>query len=90
MWPHEDMKQVKIAELKSRLSAHLRAVERGAELEVTDRQRPIVRLMPVATSPGIRLQPPQRSFLELRRKRYPRAGWPVKSLDVLVEERGRR
>lgn len=33
------MKQVKIAELENHLSEHLRAVERGAEIEVTDHDR---------------------------------------------------
>lgn len=42
------MKQIKIAELKDHLSEHLRAVERGLEMEVTYRTRPIVRLVPVS------------------------------------------
>lgn len=90
IWPDEAMKQVKIAELKNRLSEHLRAVERGAELEITDRQRPIVRLVPVAAASGLRLRPARRSFADLRQKRYPPAAWPVTSLDVLLEERGSR
>jgi antitoxin (DNA-binding transcriptional repressor) of toxin-antitoxin stability system len=40
------MKRVKIAELKDQLSRHLREVERGAQVEATDRDRPIARSCP--------------------------------------------
>lgn len=40
------MKAVGIAELKSRLSEHLRAVRRGASLTVLDRETPIARIVP--------------------------------------------
>jgi len=85
------MKKVKIAELKDHLSEHLRAVERGARLEVTDRNRPIVRMIP-ATPPtaSVRILPARRSGTELRKKRYRRARWPARSLDLLREERGHR
>ena len=72
------MKRVKIAELKDHLSRHLRAVERGMSLEVTDRDRPIARIVPLAKEPApVRLIPPRRSFALLRRKRYGRAAWAV-------------
>lgn len=44
------MKHIKIAGLKDRLSEHLRAVEKGAEVDVTDRDRPIARIVPIACS----------------------------------------
>jgi len=85
------MKRVKIAELKDHLSEHLRAVEQGARLEVTDRNRPIVRLIPAtAQTAKVRVLPARRSGVELRSKRYPRARWPVRSLELLQEERGKR
>ena len=85
------MKRVKTAELKDHLSEHLRAVERGARLEVTDRDRPIVRLIPAAAQAiKLRILPARRSGAELRKKRYPRARWPESSLDLLQEERGKR
>jgi len=85
------MKRVKIAELKNHLSAHLRAVEQGAELEVTDRQRPIVRLIPArAAEPQIRIIPAKRPFAEVRNKRYPRSPLPVDIVKVLLSERGKR
>ena len=85
------MKRIKIAELKDHLSEHLRAVERGAVVEVTDRSRPIARITPVR--PGrrrIMIVPATRSFAELKRKRYPAAKWAVDVVDLLLEERGRR
>jgi len=84
------MKRVRIAELKDHLSEHLRAVERGAELEVTDRARPIVRLVPAAAPAGVVIVPARRPFAQLRSKRFSSAGWAIASLDLLREERGRR
>jgi len=85
------MKRVKIADLKNHLSLHLRAVEQGAEIEVTDRRRPIVRLVPVReASAPVRIVPARRPFAELRNRRYPRARWRSDSLRLLLEERGQR
>lgn len=84
------MKRVKIAELKDHLSEHLRMVERGGEVEVTDRNRPIARIVPVPAAPQTLIRPPVRPFSSLRTKRFTRAGWPVSSLDLLLEERQRR
>jgi prevent-host-death family protein len=91
IWPDVAMKQVKIADLKNQLSQHLRAVERGAEIEVTDRNRPIVRLVPArAAESQIRIIPAKRPFAEVRNKRYPKARWGGGSLKLLLEERGKR
>jgi prevent-host-death family protein len=84
------MRRIKIAEFKDHLSEHLRAVERGVEMEVTDRNRPIVRLIPTSASPGTAIIPARRPFKEIRAKRFPPARWRVRSLDLLLEERGRR
>ncbi len=40
------MKQVRIADLKARLSEHLRGVRRGQPLIVLDRDTPIARIVP--------------------------------------------
>lgn len=40
---------VKVAELKARLSEHLRAVRRGHAVTVCDRDTPIARLVPYQT-----------------------------------------
>ena len=43
------MDTVGIAELKARLSEHLRAVRRGRTLTVLDRDRPVARIVPYDT-----------------------------------------
>lgn len=40
------MTDVRIADLKSRLSEHLRRVRRGASITVLDRDTPVARLVP--------------------------------------------
>jgi prevent-host-death family protein len=84
------MKRVKIAELKSQLSRYLRAVERGAEIEITDRDRPIARLVPASLQRGVVLQPAKVPVSALRNKRHRPARWPVSSLELLLEDRRRR
>ncbi|MGH2474535.1 MAG: type II toxin-antitoxin system Phd/YefM family antitoxin [Candidatus Limnocylindrales bacterium] len=82
------MKRVRIAELKDRLSEHLRAVEQGAEVVVLDRDRPIARIMPLpAGERRVRILPPSRTFAEIRDRRRSRARLPVSSTDLLLEER---
>jgi len=85
------MKRVKIAELKDHLSSHLRAVERGATIEVTDRERPIARIVPPqrAEEPvkWIRAQYP---FSTIRDRKYPAANLPCDIVDLLLEDRRKR
>lgn len=91
MWLDVAMKRVKIAELKDQLSRYLRAVERGAEVEVTDRERPIARIVPVSeVEVSVVVVPPTLPFSSLHRKRYTAARWDVSSTDLLLEERQRR
>jgi len=82
------MRQVKISELKDRLSEHLRAVESGAEVVVMDRNRAIARIVPLP-APGrhVRLLRPHRGFPEIRDRRRDPANWPVPSTELLREER---
>lgn len=85
------MRSVKIAELKDKLSEHLRAVEGGDEVIVTDRNRPIARIVPMAgPRGGARLAPPQAPFSTIRRRTWRAAGWRVPSEELLAEERGDR
>ena len=81
------MKRVGVAELKDQLSKHLRAVEAGAEVEVTDRDRPIARIVPVRPVTAVAAQPPRRPFASIRDRHYPRAGWRERSTELLLEER---
>jgi prevent-host-death family protein len=43
------MAAVRIAELKARLSEHLRSVRKGRTLTVLDRDTPVARIVPYAT-----------------------------------------
>lgn len=80
------MSTVKIAELKSQLSRHLRAVEGGAEIIVTDRERPIARIVPIEGD-AVRLIAPRVPFASVRRHRWAPAGWALTSSQLLAEER---
>ncbi|MEX0791370.1 MAG: type II toxin-antitoxin system prevent-host-death family antitoxin [Actinomycetota bacterium] len=85
------MKQVKIAELKDKLSEHLRAVERGELIEVTDRNRPIARIVPMPDAdPLPTLIPPAKDFSMVRDIRHPQARWDIDSTTLLLEERQSR
>ncbi|MCC6848826.1 MAG: type II toxin-antitoxin system prevent-host-death family antitoxin [Deltaproteobacteria bacterium] len=84
------MKQVKIADLKDRLSQHLRAVERGDTIEVTDRRRPIARIVPVHTGMAPQIQPAEIDVATFRRERLRPARWPVDSLTLLLQDRKKR
>ncbi len=91
IWLDIAMKYVKVSQLKDRLSEYLRAVEKGAEVVVTDRSRPIARIVPVA-QPGrrARVHPPARDFSSVRARRHAPAGWRVNSTEFLLEERKER
>jgi prevent-host-death family protein len=86
-WPDLAMKRVKIAELKDHLSEHLRAVEAGAEIEVTDRNRPVARIIPIRAAATVEIIPASKPFAAIRDQRYKPARWPTSSLSLLLEER---
>lgn len=46
------MKRVGVADLKAHLSEHLRAVRKGGEITVMDRDTPIARVVPYAATSG--------------------------------------
>lgn len=90
-WLDVAMKRVKIAELKDHLSEHLRAVEKGASIEVTDRDRPIARIVPVPKEePKIKLIPPKRPFREIHKLRFESIDLPFDVVDILLEDRRKR
>ena len=80
---------MRIAQLREQLTPYLRDVERGGEIEVTDRDRPIARIVPVRDAP-VTVRCPTREFTLVRGNRYPPPGWSVSSTDLLLEERQRR
>jgi prevent-host-death family protein len=85
------MKLVRISELKSHLSQHLRSVESGEVLEITDRARPIARVVPIAREASdLDLVPAQRPFRSVSKRRIPPAKLSIGSLEALRKERGSR
>ncbi len=47
------MKRIRIADLKARLSEHIRYVRRGHTLTVLDRDTPVARLVPIDSPSGL-------------------------------------
>jgi len=91
MWLHVAMRHVKIAQLKDHLSEHLRAVEGGEEVVVTDRNRPIARIVPATPAThGVRLIRPRVEFPKVRDRERLRVDLGVSSTALLLDERGDR
>jgi prevent-host-death family protein len=85
------MKQVRIAELKARLSEYLRAVRRGETIAVLDRETPIAEIVPARERRALRIRKPAPGTPAPGRVALPK---PLK-LDVdvvqlLLEERRER
>ena len=52
------MKQIGIAELKSRLSEFLRVVQGGESIAILDRNRAVAHIVPIVERPGLRIRKP--------------------------------
>ena len=82
------MKQVRIAELKSKLSEFLRAVEGGETITVLDRNRSIAQIVPIRERPGLRIRKPTSSSPTPNKVSLPKpAKLNLDVLDLLLEER---
>jgi prevent-host-death family protein len=81
------MKAVKIADLKARLSEHLRSVRKGRTLTVLDRNMPVARIVPYASEP-LEIRSATRRPRDLKLPRRPSK--TTDSLSVLLEDRRRR
>jgi antitoxin (DNA-binding transcriptional repressor) of toxin-antitoxin stability system len=81
------MATVRIAELKSRLSEHLRSVRKGRTLTVLDRDTPVARIIPYAAEP-IEVRRATRRPRDLKLPPSPTS--PTDSLAVLLDDRRRR
>jgi antitoxin (DNA-binding transcriptional repressor) of toxin-antitoxin stability system len=81
------MAKVRIADLKSRLSEHLRSVRKGRTLTVLDRDTPIARIIPYAAEP-VEVRRATRRLRDL--DLLPRPASPTDSLAVLLDDRRRR
>jgi prevent-host-death family protein len=82
------MKQVRIAELKARLSEYLRAVRRGETIAVLDRDTPVAQIVPIRERPALRVRKPAPGVPALNRVRLPKpAKLNVDIVELLLEER---
>lgn len=66
------MRQVGVAELKSRLSEYLRAVRRGETIAVLDRETPVARIVPAAGPATLDIRKPARGAPAPGRVRLPK------------------
>lgn len=78
------MKGVGIADLKARLSEHLRAVRKGRTVTVLDRATPVARIVPYAAEP-LEVRRATRRLRDLALPLPPAA--PTDSLAVLLDDR---
>lgn len=92
------MKQAKISEIRDHLSGYLRRVRQGEIIEVTDRDVPIARIVPIEPAArdeqswikrlrrsGLGRGGPMRGVKEILNKRLKQK--PAGVLDALLEER---
>ena len=82
------MTKIGVAALKAKLSEHLRAVRRGGEITVYDRNEPIARIVPYAPAGSLVVREPARVYRTLGEVKLPS---PVKidvdPVDLLLEDR---
>lgn len=81
------MGNVGIADLKARLSEHLRTVRNGGTLTVLDRDSPIALIVPYATQP-LEVRKAKRHLRGL--KLPPKSAKRTDSVALLIEDRRRR
>jgi prevent-host-death family protein len=81
------MGDVRIADLKAKLSEHLRSVRNGSTLTVLDRDTPVARIVPYVAQ-SLEIRKAQRRLRDL--KLPPRPGRRTDSVALLLEDRRRR
>jgi prevent-host-death family protein len=82
------MKRVRIADLKARLSEHLRAVRRGEPIIVLDRETPVAQIVPVRDRSVLRVRLPAPGAPPPNRVPLPKpARLDVDVVQLLLEER---
>lgn len=84
------MKQVRIAELKSKLSEFLRRVQRGESIAVLDRNTAIALIVPIRDRIGLRVRRPASGAPAPNKVSLPKtAPLTVDVVELLLEERQR-
>jgi antitoxin (DNA-binding transcriptional repressor) of toxin-antitoxin stability system len=82
------MKQVGIAELKSKLSEFLRVVQGGESIAVLDRNRAVAHIVPILERPGLRIRKPASNSPKPNKVSLPKSTQQkVDVLELLFEER---
>jgi prevent-host-death family protein len=81
------MGDVRIADLKARLSEHLRSVRNGGTLTVLDRDTPVARIVPYTVQP-LEIRKAKRRLRDL--KLPPKPAKRTDSVALLLEDRRRR
>ena len=81
------MSEVRIADLKARLSEHLRSVRNGGTVTVLDRDTPVAQIVPFV-APSLEVRKASRPLRDLKLPRKPAKR--TDSVAVLVEDRRRR
>ena len=81
------MSDVRIADLKARLSEHLRAVRNGGTVTVLDRDTPVARIVPYS-APPLEIRKAKRRLRDLKLPAKPAKR--TDSTALLVEDRRRR
>ena len=81
------MSNVRIADLKARLSEHLRSVRNGRTLTVLDRDTPVAQIVPYAPQP-LEVRTARRRLRDL--KLPPKPARRTDSLAVMLDDRRRR
>jgi prevent-host-death family protein len=77
------MKQVRIADLKARLSEYLRAVRRGETIAVLDRDTPVAQIVPIRGPSALRVRMPAPGASLLNRVRLPKPATELGTLDAI-------
>src|SRR6266404_3963993 len=88
---HVVMKQVRVAQLKARLSEYLRVVRKGEPVTVLDRDTPIAEIVPIRQPHRLRSQkPPADAVPWSQIKLPPPLKMDVDILEILKEVRADR
>ena len=83
------MVEVKIAELKAKLSEHLRRVRDGGSVVVLDRDRPVARIVPYRDvgALGLIVRRPRTPGCLREVRRPPKFNLAIDAVELLLEER---
>lgn len=82
------MRQVRIADLKARLSEHLRLVRNGETIAVLDRETPVAHIVPIRSRSALRVRKPLPDAPPLHRVPLPKpANLKIDIVSLLLEER---